>query len=184
MLEAVITSFFAFISTNIDDILILTFIFTAGSNIKTYRIILGKYLGMAVLTAFSILSAMGLRLLDERFLPYLGIVPIILAVKEIISNLRNKDEDIVKAEGGIFSTALLTIASGADNVGVYVPLFTGFNTAETLICIIIFAVMTLLWCLLAKSLASLPKIKELLGKYKSIIVPLVYIILGIYIFIK
>ena len=93
MLEAVFTSLIAFISTNIDDILILTFIFTANKNAKTYKIILGKYIGMALLTAVSIISAMGLKLIDPKYLFLLGFVPIILGIKEIISNLKNDKKE-------------------------------------------------------------------------------------------
>ena len=185
MFEAIISSVFAFISTNIDDILILTFIFTANKNAKMHRIVIGKYLGMTALVLISLLSAFGLRLLDERILPFLGIIPILLGVKEIISSIKNKEsEEEKKNEGGIISTAFITIASGADNVGVYIPLFAGFDFSETLIAIIIFAILTFLWCILGKALASLPKLQNLIDKYKTYLIPIVYFILGIYIFIK
>lgn len=185
MLEALFSSIFAFISTNIDDILILTFIFTANKNVKMHRIILGKYLGMMVLVSFSLLSAFGLKLLDERILPFLGIVPFLLGIKEIIGNFKNKDdENTGKNDGGILSTAFITIASGADNLGVYIPLFTGFNGYETLTALIIFAFMTFIWCLLGKALASLKKLQNLIDKYKAYLIPAVYFILGIYIFLK
>lgn len=185
MLEAVFTSLIAFISTNIDDILILTFIFTANKNAKTYKIILGKYIGMALLTAVSIISALGLKLIDPKYLFLLGFVPIILGIKEIISNLKNdKNEDKTDFKGSILSTAFLTIASGADNIGIYIPLFTSFGFFETVTAVIVFAVMTFLWCLLGKYIASFSKIQSITEKYKTYIIPAVYFILGIYIFFK
>ena len=185
MLEAIFTSIIAFISTNIDDILILTFIFTANKNAKTYKIIFGKYLGMAILTAVSILSAMGLKLIDTKYLFLLGFMPIILGVKEIISNFKSSEsDDKPNIEGSVLSTAFLTIASGADNIGIYIPLFTGFNFTETLIGVIVFAVMTFLWCMLSKIIASFSKIQSITEKYKIYIIPAVYFILGIYIFFK
>ena len=173
MIEAVFTSLIAFISTNIDDILILTFIFTANKNAKTYKIILGKY------------SALGLKLIDPKYLFLLGFVPIILGIKEIISNLMNdKPGDETNFKGSILSTAFLTVASGADNIGIYIPLFTSFGFFETVTAVIVFAVMTFLWCLLGKYIASFSKIQSITEKYKTYIIPAVYFILGIYIFFK
>ena len=91
MFEAIISSVFAFICTNIDDILILTFIFTANKSVKMHRIVIGKYLGITALVIISLLSAFGLKLLDEKILPFLGIIPILLGVKEIISSIKNKE---------------------------------------------------------------------------------------------
>lgn len=184
-MEALFTSVGAFVGTNIDDILILAFIFSINSSVKLRKIILGKYLGMAFLTAVSILSAFGLKLIDEKYVFLLGFVPIILGIKEIIGNSTDKSKnDSNEIKSGIFSTAFITIASGGDNLGVYIPLFASFSFWETLLCIFVFAVLTLIWCFLGKFIAALPKIKGFIEKYKKIIIPSVYFALGLYIFFK
>ena len=76
------------------------------------------------------------------------------------------------------------MASGADNIGIYIPLFTSFGFFETVTAVIVFAVMTFLWCLLGKYIASFSKIQSITEKYKTYIIPVVYFILGIYIFFK
>ena len=184
-METLLTSIGAFIGTNIDDILILAFIFSANSGVKMHKIVLGKYLGMAVLSLFSILSALGLKLIDEKYIFLLGFVPVILGIKEIISNIKTSEsENIQETKGGILSTAFITVAGGGDNLGVYIPLFASFGFWETLLCLTVFAAFTLLWCFLGKFIATLPKIKGFIEKYKAVIIPAVYFALGLYIFLK
>lgn len=83
--------------------------------------------------------------------------------------------------GLTLSVMLLAIANGADNLGVYIPLFTGFGPVQMLIVLIVFAAMIGLWCLLARRIASLPALNAALRKYRHVIVPAVFIALGIYI---
>lgn len=82
---------------------------------------------------------------------------------------------------GLLSMAMITLGNGADNVGVYIPLFTGFSSAERAIAVLIFTVMTGLWVFLANSLAEFPKIKGIIERYKAIAIPLVFLALGIFI---
>ena len=81
----------------------------------------------------------------------------------------------------LLSMAMITVGNGADNVGVYIPLFTGFSGAERIGAVVVFAVMTALWVFLANSLAELPKVKSVIEKYKTIAIPVVFLALGIFI---
>ena len=76
---------------------------------------------------------------------------------------------------------MITLGNGADNIGVYIPLFPGFSSAERLSAVIVFAVMTALWVFLANMLAEFPKIKSVIEKNKAIAIPVVFIALGVFI---
>lgn len=190
MFASIVSSAAAFIGTNIDDILILMLLFASAQNARERRgIVAGQYLGIGILTAVSLVCAYALKFVPQGFIGWLGLVPIALSVKEWISYLREKrshdgEEESPRAGSRVLGTALLTIANGADNVGVYIPLFAGFGAAQVVAAVAVFALMVALWCLLAQKLASLPALKAWITRYKHIIVPVVFIALGVYIILE
>ena len=184
-MQTILLSVIAYISTNMDDLFINMFFF-AQHRTKTavQSITAGKYLGIGTLTAISLLGACGIQTLPEQWLSLLGLIPLFLGIKDIISTLRRQaaDERIPEASGMLWlNMALVTIANGADNIGVYLPLFAGFHFWQMCAAIIVFALMTGLWCALSKRLTALPLLQELLIRYKAVLVPLVYLLLGLYI---
>ena len=100
---------------------------------------------------------------------------ILSKVKLIISNTISHE---------VLSVIVVAIANGADNIGVYIPLFTGYSTIQLIVTIIIFVFMMAIWCLLGSTVTNFPKITSMLQKNKHIVVPIIFIGLGIYIFIK
>ena len=190
MIETVLLAISSFVGTNIDDILINTLCFSlAKTKRERYKVVIGKYVGIGILILISVLGALGLQWLPKSYLDYLGVVPILLGLKEILSTFykRNVDAEAPTEQTEsnlIVHTALLTIANGADNVGVYLPLFAGFTIWQILLTAGIFFLMTAPWCVLGYLLANLPMLKTALTKYRPILVPIVYIALGIYIFLR
>lgn len=189
MLETVISCIAAFVGTNIDDMFINTFFFVeADTKAKTYSIVLGKYLGIGALVLLSVLGAFGLQVLPERYIGFLGLIPIGMGIREGVRFWRNKEEteneEEQRASGLVWNVMLVTMANGADNIGVYIPLFAGFEGGQLFVGLGIFAVMTALWCVLGKKMADLPVINQFLKKYKNVLVPMVYIALGVYIIFK
>lgn len=190
MIETLVLSIASFVGTNIDDIFINTLFFSeAKTKADDKGIVCGKYLGIGTLIILSILGAFGLQFLPQHYIGYLGLVPICLGIKEVISIIKSKGNDEEdpnknKSTNKIMNTALITMASGADNIGVYVPLFAGFSPWQIMMAVGVFMVLIAVWCLLGKMLADLPALKKLLTKYKTVIVPIVYIGLGVYILMK
>ncbi len=84
----------------------------------------------------------------------------------------------------ILSVTLVAVADGGDNIGVYIPLFTGYPISQIIITILIFALMMALWCFLGSKIINLQGIKTVIERYKHIAVPVLFICLGIYIVIK
>lgn len=189
MLNTILTSTLSFISTNIDDILMLTIFFTQCCSLRQrLQVALGQYLGIGGLTMLSLLGAYGLQLLPPQYIGLLGLLPIALGAKEIISYRKNGNqtntEDAVPQSLSCFGVALVTIANGGDNIGVYIPLFSAFTPLQLLIAVITFMILTALWCSLAASLARLPILKTFIQKYKHIFIPTILILLGIYILLS
>ena len=190
MVETLILSITAFIGTNIDDMFINTLLFSeASTKSENRRIVCGKYLGIGLLVFLSILGAFGLQSLPHDYIGYLGVVPICLGIKEIIGNIKSSETnhdngDSKKSANLLMNTGLITIANGADNIGVYIPLFAGFDGWQIVLTVCVFLLLIAVWCLLGKKLADLPVLKTLLTKYKATIIPIVYIALGVYILVK
>jgi cadmium resistance protein CadD (predicted permease) len=175
--EALLASVAAFAATNLDDLLVLMLLFgQAEDRLSRGKICLGQLLGIGVLTLASVAAALGLRMVPEQYVRLLGAVPILLGVRAWLD--RDGEEERSSAVG-VLSTALLTVANGGDNLGVYIPLLTGFSARQLALCAAVFAVMTLLWCLLGSRLAALPRVGGFIGRYKGILVPAVFILLGV-----
>jgi len=184
MAETVVTAILSFISTNLDDIFVLMFLFAQADNKEHRRaVVIGQGIGLTVLFAVSGLGALGLARIPPRYLGLLGIVPIALGIGAWFSQRKAEDggneESTRKAERGAFGVALLVIANGADNIGVYIPLFTGYTCGQFALTAGIFAIMMAVWCILGKRLADLPHVKAAMRKHKRILVPLVLVGLGI-----
>lgn len=141
MFETLILIVVSFVGTNIDD-LFINMLFFSGVETKTDKrsFFLGKYVGMGILMLFSFLVAFGLQSLPQNFAGYLGIVPICLGIKEIAGTFKTKRDvnasnsassSARKSAHLLITAAVITIANGADNVGVYIPLFAGFNYLQT-----------------------------------------------------
>ncbi len=179
--EAFLASAAAFAATNLDDLLVLMLLFgQAEDRLSRRKICLGQLLGIGVLTLVSVAAALGLRMVPEQYVRLLGAVPILLGIRAWLD--RDGDEDAPSAVG-VLSTALLTVANGGDNLGVYIPLLTGFSAGQLALCAGVFAVMTLLWCLLGSRLAALPRVGGFIQRYKGFLVPVVLILLGVSILI-
>lgn len=75
----------------------------------------------------------------------------------------------------------LTLANGADNIGIYVPLFTSMNLMGIVVTVIIFMLLIALWCFIALKLSERTFVQKNIEKYKHIFVPMIFICLGVFI---
>ncbi len=183
MIEVIFSAVIAYIGTNIDDLFIGMVLYLDAGSIKSrFAVSTGKFLGIGLLVLISLAGAYGLGLIFNNYLWLLGLIPIFLGIREAIK--RDKYETENHTNISILNTAAITVANGADNIGVYIPLFTGCILPRLLIILLCFVLMTGLWCILSARLAALPGLRAFLTKYRKPIVPAVLISLGIYIILK
>lgn len=184
MAEIIILSIASFISTNIDDLIISTFFFSSAmTKREIYSTVAGKYIGTGLLVLFSAVVSLGIGFLPLKLIGFLGLVPIALGIKEILKHHGNETYHS-KSSSILCNVILVTVANGADNLGVYIPLLSGFSGADYAVFLAVFILMTALWCVLGYKISTLPFLKNIINKYRKIFVPIVYILLGIYILIK
>ena len=189
MLETLMLSITSFIGTNVDDMIITTFFFSLAEGKKEIRsIVLGRYFGAGVLILISMIGSLGLKWIPLGYVKYLGFVPIGLGVKAFFDNDTEKNEENrcmgdSKTSSLLWNAAIVTIANGSDNVGVYIPLFTRFSVNPYMLFLFVFVFMSAIWCAIGYKASKVSFYEKMIHKYKKVVVPLVYISLGVYILV-
>ncbi|MBD8068121.1 CadD family cadmium resistance transporter [Bacillus sp. PS06] len=196
----------SFIVTNVDDIFILMLLFSQartqakasngrtvnmqpkGNRIYPRDIIVGQYLGFALLVLISLLATFGVTLIPDQWVGLLGLIPIYLGVKLFIKGEDEDEGDILsnlnKFNKFYLSVAFITFANGGDNIGIYVPFFSTLDSKQLVITVVTFFIMVGVWCFIGYRLARFRYVSETLEKYGRWIIPIVFIGLGIYIMLE
>ncbi|WP_270271345.1 CadD family cadmium resistance transporter [Enterococcus lactis] len=189
--QTIISAIGVYISTSIDYLIILIILFAQLSqNKQKWHIHAGQYLGTGLLVGASLVAAYVVNFVPEAWMVgLLGLIPIYLGIRFAIvgEGEEEEEEEIIerleqsKANQLFWTVTLLTIASGGDNLGIYIPYFASLDWSQTLVALLVFAIGIIIFCELSRVLSSIPLISETIEKYERIIVPLVFIPLGLYI---
>ncbi|HFU4123799.1 TPA: cadmium resistance transporter [Streptococcus suis] len=169
------------ISTSIDYFLILFLLFSQAKKPGERRTIyLGQLLASFILILLSsTLSQVANVFLADWILGLLGFVPILLGVRILFEN--EAETEIPDNKIGLLSVIFISLASGVDNLGIFTPYFTTLSTLETLLTAGLILLETVAICYLAEKFGSLHSISEFIEKYEKMILPTIFIVLGIYI---
>ncbi len=198
-----LTAATAFSATNLDDIFILTLLFSRlDRQLRAVHVVGGQLIGFSLLVLVSLSAYLGRDLVPLPWVGLLGLLPISLGVSALLESWTGQgsagDSEAEPqavlplpspaalpwaALAGDFwaplgAVAVLTMANGSDNIGVYLPLFARASAAEVGVTLITFAVGLGLWCLLAWQLTQVPGVARGLRQQAGWLVPLVLIALG------
>jgi cadmium resistance transport/sequestration family protein len=185
-MEIFFTGIAAFTATNIDDLFLLT-LFFGNKSYPHPKIVAGQVIGILTLIGLSLAGSTIGYLIKPEYVGLMGLFPIYLGIRQLIDLFRNKsdnDSDELsspKHKSVILSVALVTIANGGDNIGIYIPLFVALSITETITTVIIFLLMTFLWCFIARYLTRHPLLKNTIDRCGHVVTPFVLILLGIFI---
>lgn len=193
MLQSIFSAIVVYVSTSIDYLFILLIIFSQSHTKKGLRqIFLGQYLGTGILVAVSLVAAYMLNFIPQDWIiGLLGFIPIYLGIRVAVAGEEEEEEEEVveklesRGTSRLFWTvALLTIASGGDNLGIYIPYFAALSVFEIVIALIVFAISIALLCFISYKLAKISFVSDALEKYERVIVPIVFIGLGFFIMLE
>lgn len=190
MFATVLAAAGMFAATNIDDIVVLTVLFLAArrSGSRSWPIVAGQYLGFIALVAASVLAALGLTIIPDEWVGFLGLIPLAIGIWTLVRNLRrhgdDDDDDVKVGSLGLLGVAGITIANGADNISLYTPVFRTISPADTTITIIVFLVLVAVWCAAGRLIGTNRRVTETLEKVEHWLVPAVFIGLGLYILLE
>ncbi|TMR52965.1 CadD family cadmium resistance transporter [Streptococcus pseudopneumoniae] len=190
--QTIISAIGVYISTSIDYLIILFILFAQLSqNKQKWHIYAGQYLGTGLLVGASLVAAYVVNFVPEEWMVgLLGLIPIYLGIRFAIvgeGEEEEEEEEIIERLERLeyyqlfWTVTLLTIASGGDNLGIYIPYFASLDWSQTLVALLVFVIGIIILCEISRVLSSIPLIFETVEKYERIIVPLVFILLGLYI---
>lgn len=185
-----LSSLILFLSTNIDDVLLLTMWFsTRKRKSERKNVFIGQFLGFSTIIVLSLIGSYTTKFFLQPLIGLLGFIPIVIGIKELI-NIKNnskKDESSIKESASntlsswsdILNISILTFANGGDNIGIYIPSFTILTSHELILLILIFYVMLFFLCFLTLSMVKVSKLSWFIEKYIVKIIPYILILIGL-----
>ena len=185
MISSALQAIGLFLVTNIDDIIVLSLFFARGAGQRgtTAKIVVGQYLGFGGI----LLAALAVTLGAGLFIPYFGLIPLLLGLYAAWQVWRNGDDDddtIAERPISAWVVAAVTFANGGDNIGVYVPVFLSVSTSALVAYCVVFLALVVVLVLAAKFVATRKPIAEVLERWEHVLFPLVLIGLGIVILVE
>ncbi|MPZ44913.1 MAG: cadmium resistance transporter [Betaproteobacteria bacterium] len=181
-------------STNLDDLLILA-VFFADPRVRAGAVVAGRFIALAVLVLASGAAALLALAVPEEWIALLGLVPLILGMRLLLALFREgsdgeseENEAAAKVENAsrsgfaaqMLAVAGVSLANDGDNLGVYIPLFAATPSAIP-IYVVVFAVMTIVFCALGYLVVNNPLIGRYIRRYGDVLLPVVLIPLGLFI---
>jgi cadmium resistance protein CadD (predicted permease) len=182
-----------FAVTSSDDIVILSLFFaqSAGQHGSARKVVAGQYLAFIAILGVAVGVTFGASFLPREALPYLGLLPIAIGLRDAWKIWRNRKhgdtgEQPETGQDGptVLKVATTTFASGGDNIGVYVPVFADIGASETVVYCVVFLVLVGVWCAAGRFIATRPAIARPLSRWAHILLPLVLITIGLIILIQ
>jgi cadmium resistance protein CadD (predicted permease) len=174
-----------FASTDIDDIFLLLGFF-ADRQFRARQIVLGQYLGMCGIILAALTCSLISLVIPASYIGLLGVFPIAIGAGKLRTLWRGDDaipETHSDSTTGnkVIAVALVTVANGGDNIGIYGSLFATRGGWENAVLVLVFLAMTAAWCVIAHYLVNHPTLGNPIRKYGHIALPCALIGLGFYI---
>jgi cadmium resistance transport/sequestration family protein len=189
MIKDIVTAVFSYIGTTTDYFVVLLILFGKYQSQKeTKPVIIGAYIGNALLVLISLAVAIVLQKVPEEWLlGLLGLIPIYMGIKSYFSNEDEGDEieerlNNIQPKNILKNVILITFAAcGADNTALYIPYFTTVPIATLPIIFAIFIVILTMVIYLAYKFVSVPMVKTFFDRQGDLIQMIVYVALGLYV---
>ncbi|MBD5805518.1 cadmium resistance transporter [Limosilactobacillus walteri] len=168
--------FITFIAVNLDFFFILLCLLDRY-NIKS--VIIGYLAALLILVTISFMVGKTLAFfLPEWILGVLGILPIYMA-------LHDNDEDPTKApkHGPILTTLVtyLAVCTGC-NLSIFLPILTDLSLKQFGLALLFIAFLSVIVVFLIKGIGNLTPIKKLMTRYSELLMKVIYIGVGCYVF--
>lgn len=171
-----------FVATNVDDLFLLLAWFASGRP-PAGVVVAGQYLGIGLIVGASVVAAVAAATIAGEWIRLFGLLPIAIGVRRLVELVRREPgvarEASPATARGLLAVSSLTVANGADNLGVYTPLFATRPPTDVLVMVGVFAVMTGLWCLAAHLLVNHRLLGAPIRRYGHLVVPFVLVGIGV-----
>jgi cadmium resistance protein CadD (predicted permease) len=176
-----------FAATNIDDavvLVVLNIASRAGGAPKRWEIWAGQFAGIGMLVVVSFLAALGLGTVPVKWVGLLGLIPLLRGIQGLAKLIRDRrvvDPDPPPLARGLVSVIAITVANGGDNIALWTAAFRIMGAADAVVTVVVFAICTAVWCLVAHVAISHRRLVDALRGSSRWLVPVVMTVLGVYI---
>ncbi|AFZ27549.1 putative permease, cadmium resistance protein [Cylindrospermum stagnale PCC 7417] len=198
LITAITTGITAFSATNIDDIVILTLLYSQiNQTFRSRHIFAGQYLGFGLLVIASLPGFFGGLIVPQSWIRLLGLMPIIIGFSSLLKHEEDSLQELSVESDPSYPSAIASIlspqtcnvaaiafANGSDNISIYVPLFANTELENLLVIIGVFFTLVGVWCYAAYKITKLPTIAQVLTDYGNTFVPFILIGLGVFIIME
>ena len=149
----------SFISTNIDNLVILTVLKSSrpGGRIFTSA---GYLLACAIVVSMALLVALAGGSLDGKYVGFLGIVPAVIGLRSLLARWRNPEDEAPEertfdsAASAVVGTGLLMLGNSGDSLALLLPLFLDTHPEYYPFLVLCYAVFATLWLLIANRITA------------------------------
>ena len=189
MIKTIVTAIITYFATSFDEISVLFLLYNKSTNRgKGKTITITYFLGTFLLVALSLLGAFGLVKIPVKWaVGFIGLLPLIMGMKMLIK----RDDDEEKAMESANKHQILwvrvlviTIALGADDLGVYIPLFTTLTGWEIVLMLLIFAVGVAVTCFVSYRLTRIDRITSFIEKQERFLIGVIFMAIGILVMLE
>lgn len=175
-----------FASTNVDDVFVLVGFFS-DKRFRTQDTVLGQYVGITALFGASVAASLISLVIPRAYIGLLGVIPILIGGKKLFELYLQRDraEETIEhhsdanRNGRVATVALMTLANGGDNIGIYTPSFAIRSAHKIIVIAFVFVVMTAIWCFVAHAIVNHPRLGSPIRRYGHRVTPVVLVGLGV-----
>lgn len=189
-MQFLLNSVLTFLASNMDEILVYVLLlakFKKESEQK--KVVLGILLGNLLILLLSfIVSRFLSEFVPQAYLGFLGLVPIFIGIKFAVKGEDDEKEEMEENFQGdkslIWATSLIMFTLNVDDLSLYIPYFSSLSLGELLFTMAFFMLATGILIFLSQKLTSVSMIQEGLEKVERILLPVIFVFIGIQIFWK
>lgn len=171
--------------------LVLILLFAHAKNKDQVRqVYVGQQFGMTFIIIMAILAVYGISsFFTGKWTGLIGFLPIIMGIMELVEGDEDGESQEVLQKSAIFSNltlrvALIAIVGGAEELAIFIPYFSSLESQALLLALITSVIMVPIWCAICHRLSSMKNVYRLLKRYERIIIPVVFIGIGLKVLIE
>ena len=172
----------AFVSTNIDNLLMLSALL-AMSAARPLPVVTGFLLTTVIVIGAALLIARLGDLVDTRYVGLLGLIPIALGIRGLLTLMRGNagPASTQDVSPGVWRTAAVILPMSGDSVAVYVPLIADTSPGLDAVVAVTLLLAAAGLAGLANLLVSRPVLRSRVGWLGERLMPWLMIGVGIYV---
>ncbi len=183
LLSAIVMGVVAFASTNADNLLVLSSLRSIGA-VGGRGLASGYLLGLAGVLVLTLLVGALSRLIPVHLVGFLGVVPIVLGLRQLVGDSGPDDGRAASGDGGRGEVALvatLQLANSGDTVAVGAPLLAESAIVPGLFTLAAFVATGIAWLWLIEAVVRLAGVRVFLERYAPRVGPFLMMAVGSYV---